>query len=117
MALVYVDNVLVNEQLIKYGFADSQGHGESESIRMNAANAYAHDHHLGIYSPQCYQPTPPDPKCAIKGNIREDGSKVYFLPSCRNYDQTIVQKYNGEVYFCTEKEALAAGYIKSVYCK
>lgn len=117
MAMVYVGNTLVNEYLIKYGFAGSQGHGQSESEKMNKANAYAHQNNLGIYSPQCYQITPPNPKCTIKGNIKDDNSKVYFREDCKNYDQTIVQKYKGENWFCSEAEAVSAGFSKSINCK
>lgn len=117
MALVYVDGILVNEQLIKYGFAGSQGHGESESVRMNAANAYAHENNLGIYSQKCYQITPPNPKCNIKGNITAEKSKIYYTPDCRVYNITIVQKYKGEDWFCTEKEAIKAGFAKPANCK
>ncbi len=117
MAMVYIDDILVNEYLIKYGFASSQGHGQSQSIRMNAANAYAHENSLGVYSTQCYQINPPNSKCTIKGNIKEDKSKVYFRDDCKNYNQTIVQKYKGEDWFCSEKEALKAGFSKSINCK
>lgn len=43
-------------------------------------------------------------KCAIKGNIGVNG-RIYHLPNCRLYDRTIAERY-----FCTIREAQAAGF-------
>ena len=117
LALVYVDGILVNEALIKDGFAASRYQGGIATEAFKIANKNARQNHLGIYSPDCYQPNPVDPKCVIKGNIEpRQKRKIYFLPDCVNYDQVIIEKFEGEQYFCSEKEAKKAGYTKSKTC-
>lgn len=114
LALVWVHGRLVNEYLIRYGFAVSLREYVEGTQNIKAANDYARSHHLGVYSPDCYQPNPPNPRCPIKGNIT-DGTKEkrYFTPDCRQYSKVIVERNMGEQYFCTELEAQKAGYIKS----
>lgn len=54
---------------------------------------------------------PPDPSCAIKGNISQSsGEKIYHRPGQRNYDDTEISPEFGERWFCTEAEAVAAGW-------
>lgn len=48
--------------------------------------------------------------CAIKGNITREGSKLYWVPGSRRYEQTVVTEASGERWFCTEEEAKAAGW-------
>jgi HKD family nuclease len=48
------------------------------------------------------------PNPQIKGNINSKGDKVYHVPGGRYYDGT-----KAEEMFCSETEALAAGYRKS----
>jgi endonuclease YncB( thermonuclease family) len=118
MALVYVDNTLVNAALIQAGLAAYHRQGGSETPALKTASDYARAHNLGIFSPQCYQIQPPDPKCAIKANDDErTGKKLYFTPSCNYYSLVAVQKYRGDRWFCTEKAAQAAGFTKSSDCK
>lgn len=49
-------------------------------------------------------------KCRIKGNINGKGDKIYHLPGTANYDDTRINTSAGERWFCTEKEAQAAGW-------
>ncbi len=51
--------------------------------------------------------------CAIKGNITQDGKRVYHVPGGQYYGPAIIEPQNGERYFCTEEEARAAGWRKS----
>lgn len=114
MALVYVRGELVNAYMIKNGFAVSTREAGQENAVVSAANLNARAHHLGVYSPGCYQPDPPDPQCPIKGNIDDrTGEKQYLTPDCRHYSKVIIEKSFGEAYFCSEKEARAAGFTKS----
>lgn len=48
--------------------------------------------------------------CAIKGNITREGSKLYWVPGSRRYNETIITEASGERWFCTEEEARAAGW-------
>ncbi len=47
--------------------------------------------------------------CAIKGNITNAG-RTYHLPWNRNYDAVRINPSKGERWFCSEAEALAAGW-------
>lgn len=49
----------------------------------------------------------------IKGNVSSDGEKIYHVPGGAFYDQTVIDEGKGERLFCTESEAIAAGWRKS----
>jgi hypothetical protein len=51
----------------------------------------------------------PGSACTIKGNIGASG-KVYHMPGSTWYDRTKIDPSQGERWFCTEQEALAAGW-------
>ena len=118
MSLVYINGVLVNEVMIRAGFAEYENEGGSQGARMNSANMYARTNHIGIFSPQCYQTEPTNPSCVIKGNNDTNKrNKMYFLPQCRGYSRVLILKYQGDDWFCTESEAKRAGFVKSDTCK
>jgi hypothetical protein len=48
--------------------------------------------------------------CRIKGNINSRGVKIYHTPASPWYDQTTVNESRGQRWFCTEAEAVAAGW-------
>jgi hypothetical protein len=54
--------------------------------------------------------TPPDPSCAIKGNVNSRGEKIYHVPGQRDYERTDVNPEEGDRWFCTPEEAQAAGF-------
>jgi endonuclease YncB( thermonuclease family) len=47
--------------------------------------------------------------CAIKGNVTRNG-KIYHMPWSPWYDQIRLEPDKGERWFCTEAEAVAAGW-------
>ena len=51
--------------------------------------------------------------CVIKGNISSSGERIYHLPGQRYYDKTVISWSKGERWFCTEQEAVRAGWRKS----
>lgn len=53
------------------------------------------------------------PGCEIKGNISSSGERIYHMPGQRFYDKTVISESAGERWFCTEDEAIAAGWRKS----
>jgi endonuclease YncB( thermonuclease family) len=117
VALVYLDKKLVNELVVKNGFGLYTRNAQSATEVMQAANQYARNHALGIFSPICYQFTPPNPKCTIKGNLDRSQNKwVYLTPNCSYYKVTAIELFQGERWFCTEKEAITAGFTKDRYC-
>lgn len=117
VALVYVDGKLINEILIKEGLAAYRSEPGSAKELMKSAHNYAVEHKLGIYSAACTDVVPPDPKCAIKGNNDQDrDAKVYLLPSCPHYPTVIIRRFEGDQWFCSEKQAQKAGYAVSPDC-
>jgi endonuclease YncB( thermonuclease family) len=52
--------------------------------------------------------------CIIKGNINGKGERIYHMPFQRYYSRTHVDIRRGERWFCTEDEALSAGWRRSL---
>jgi micrococcal nuclease len=115
---VYNNNGSVSEQLIKTGMAYYTGTAVKDPALSQAGNS-ARENQLGIFSPKCTQATNPDSQtCVIKGNLRipGKGTKTYHFPGCGNYNQTLIELYKGDQWFCTESEAKKAGFIKGADC-
>lgn len=56
----------------------------------------------------------PPPGCDIKGNISyRTGERIYHNPGQQNYDDTKIAPDYGEMWFCTEEEAVANGWRKA----
>ena len=51
-----------------------------------------------------------DLPCDIKGDINNDGKKIYHIPGQQMYDATVVNPKFGETWFCSYEEAEAAGW-------
>ena len=118
MALVYVDNKLVNEEMLKSGWARFHSDSTSQREALKTAGNQAKKELLGIWSPKCQQTkNPENSKCIIKGNLDlNSGRKIYYFPGCSQYKFTIIEKDIGENWFCTEKEAQEAGFVRSKTC-
>lgn len=55
--------------------------------------------------------------CLIKGNIGfKTKEKIYHLPDCPYYSATKIDERYGERWFCTEQEAIFAGWRKAYNC-
>lgn len=49
--------------------------------------------------------------CLIKGNINRKGDRIYHMPgSSKHYADTRINEKRGEKWFCSEQEAIAAGW-------
>ena len=54
------------------------------------------------------------PGCVIKGNISiETGRKLYHVPGMEDYEGTLIHPEKGERWFCSESEAVAAGWSRA----
>ena len=49
-------------------------------------------------------------ECLIKGNINSKGEKIYHVPGSSSYDSTKIDTKAGERWFCTEYDAIRAGW-------
>lgn len=105
---------LLNRSMLAHGFARYFSSGTQYDPMLKKAAETAKKNNWGIYSEECRSATPTT-ECTIKGNIRS-GVKTYYLPSCRDYDQVIIDTSFGDQWFCSEKEAIDAGFIRSKRC-
>jgi micrococcal nuclease len=119
VAEVYLkDGTFINLHMVKGGFAVYIRAYDQNIEKMKEAGGVARQNKIGIFSPNCYQKEPENPKCKIKGTLDEKSPdrKFYLKPSCAYYDSVVVEKYLGELWFCTEQEAIQAGYLRSPNC-
>lgn len=116
MGLVYVDNLLVNKELVARGLVRYHSDETSEKDDIKKAGEMARENKLGIYE-KCESKIPKNKDCVIKGNIDFPINKyTYHLPGCRQYETAIVQEDKGEQWFCSESEAKKAGFTKAKTC-
>ncbi len=52
--------------------------------------------------------------CVIKGNISRSGEFIYHMPFQQHYDRTQIDEDAGERWFCSQDEALAAGWRRAL---
>lgn len=114
MALVYSGDTLINEAMLETGWVRYHHDNLPQTEKMKETSEKAKAGKLGIYgSCQSKENT----KCPIKGNIdKSTDTHIYYVPGCAQYNFTIVEEDLGERWFCTEKEAKAAGYTKAKTC-
>jgi len=123
---VWVDGEMVNAELVREGYAIASTYPPDVkhqelflSLQREAIGAG-----LGLWGPACASPTVPAATGAceysdtaqpvIKGNISQStGEKIYHVPGGEFYDKTVVDEAAGERWFCTEQEAVAAGWRRS----
>jgi len=113
------DGTYINLHMVNNGFVAYVRAYDQNIIQMKEAGDYARQNKLGVFSPTCFQTEPENSKCKIKGNLSEKDpdQKFYLKPSCAYYDSVVVEKYLGEQWFCSEQEAIQAGFAKSPNCK
>jgi len=54
--------------------------------------------------------------CTIKGNISSTKERIYHVIGCGSYGKTTIDESKGEKWFCSEQEALDAGWRKALNC-
>lgn len=67
----------------------------------------------GVSAAQSLMAQAPASQCRIKGNISSGGERIYHMPGQDYYDITLIRPEYGERWFCSEAEALAAGWRRS----
>ena len=117
LALVYINNTLVNEVLLKEGWGRYDGTPSPQRDLLKKAYDDALENKKGIFGSLCVQEKPEKENCLIKGNInRNSNEKTYHFPGCSEYERSMVEKDLGESWFCSEKEAQKAGFAKATNC-
>ena len=116
LALVWVDKSLVNQMMLKEGWGRPDYRKNSQRDVLTAAYHEAQAGKVGLFS-LCISTHPFKASCLIKGNIDQATyQKFYHLPTCRHYQEVKLNLAFGEQWFCSEKEALAAGFKKASGC-
>lgn len=112
VAFVEVEGLLVDKTLVEEGLAQAEnGQDPKYGAGLLSAQDSAKKAKRGIWSPACSS------ECLIKGNVRDDkGTKIYHLPGCFNYEKIVINEKEGDKWFCSEEEAVKAGFRKSEDC-
>lgn len=117
MGLIYQGNTLVNAEMLEKGWVRYHHDQGSVAKELKEIADKAKSEELGIYSKCMQKENLENPSCNIKGNIdKNSDNRLYYLPGCAQYNFTIVEKDLGEEWFCTEKEAIDAGFTKAKTC-
>ncbi len=94
-----------------------------QAARQNKRGLWSKDTCNGQTTLQTHEvmtfPTVPAPtgNCKIKGNISyTTGEKIFHTSNCPDYSTTKINAAKGEKYFCSEAEALNAGWRKAKNC-
>ena len=127
---VYVGDTFANLALVEGGFAHSSTYPPDvrEQEKFRVAEESARIAKKGLWGEVCTdngdeeltpvtktEITAPDPSCMIKGNI-SSGGNIYHVPGCESYDKTSINESSGERWFCSEDEAVNAGWRKAKNC-
>jgi micrococcal nuclease len=132
---VYVGDLMINEALVEGGYAYASTYPPDVKYTdvFLKSEKSARENKRGLWSSACTDdslapstapstpatvPTsaPPPGQCTIKGNINADDEKIYHMIGCQSYSKTIINESAGEQWFCTEQEALDAGWRKALNC-
>lgn len=110
----------LNEQMVLLGWAWAF---VKYSPRYAGQEAAAREAGIGLWEGEAQAPwdwraaqleaNAPDNECVIKGNISK-GEKVYFMPFHTLYANVKIDPAKGETWFCTEDEAMAAGWRRAL---
>jgi len=124
---VWVDGQMINAALVEEGYATVATYPPDVKYvdQLLALQQQARQAGLGLWSAcglALPAATPGGQVCdysatsepVIKGNISvTSGEKIYHVPGGYYYDQTVIDESKGERWFCTEEEAVAAGWRKA----
>lgn len=126
---VWLDGEMVNAALVRDGYAQASAYPLDVKYQtlFSTLQGEAREAARGLWGAAC-EPTPTAAAASaaegacdysstsepvIKGNISASGEKIYHVPGGAFYDKTVVDETNGEHWFCTEAEAVTAGWRKS----
>lgn len=116
LSQAYLDDKYINLEMVKSGLAiyTSGSYPDYEVIKnINAENK---KNKIGIFQEKCLQVVNRiNPECKIKGNFKEK-HYIYTMPGCRSYNATEMRTSEGDRWFCTEVEAIKAGFVKAQNC-
>lgn len=117
VSLVYSGKTFINEQMLKDGYSYYYRASPGKiGEQLQQAGEQARTQKKGIFGSDCTQAVnPKQPECNIKANIGQQDN-IYYLPDCGVYPNVILELYKGDQWFCTEAEAIKAGFRKPAQC-
>jgi micrococcal nuclease len=132
---VWIDGQMVNALLVRDGYALASTYPPDVKHQdvFGELQTEAREAGRGLWGEECANATPvvsatqtPPPgsgdgicefsgtnQPVIKGNVSSSDEKIYHVPGTSSYDETGVTESRGERWFCTEQEAVDAGWRKS----
>ena len=122
MANVFDGEKYINKEILLSGFGRMDYYENPMREDLKDAYAQARNKKVGIFAGICISKTPPissetGEHCNVKGNIDDNTQKkYYFLSVCRNYSQVTIDLSTEDTWFCSEEEAIKAGFVKSKTC-
>lgn len=123
---VWVDGQMVNALLVEEGYAVVVSYAPDVKHQelLLELQSEAREAERGLWT-ACFTPSPTvdgEGPCdysgtsqpLIKGNISQTtGEKIYHVPGGQFYAKTVIDEAAGERWFCTEQEAIEAGWRRS----
>ncbi|MFH1233385.1 MAG: thermonuclease family protein [Patescibacteria group bacterium] len=123
------DGLFYNEYMIEQGYAHEYTYNTPYKYQADFKNAQkeAEANKVGLWSLSTCSgdttkasiaadtATNSPNSCTIKGNISSSG-KIYHMIGCGSYNKTVIDESKGEKWFCSEKEAIDAGWRKALNC-
>jgi micrococcal nuclease len=132
---VWLDGFLVNARLVTDGHALAVTYPPDVRYAELFAQlqAEAREAGRGLWGTVCEEPSPSPAGAApgeasgscdysgssdamVKGNISyRTGERIYHVPGGEFYEKTVIDEAAGERWFCTESDAIAAGWRRSLH--
>ncbi len=119
LGICFVGTTDINAEMVRRGYAwafvkysrayvAEEAEARSRMVGIwQAPTTTAWDHRAGRWETAGKSTTPDG--CPIKGNITS-GGRIYHMPWSPWYDKVRIEPDKGERWFCTESEAIAAGW-------
>jgi len=104
---ISIENTAKRNKVGLWGSCDTSAYGGT-----NTSNVLAAEITLTSTPSSTIISTIVNSNCVIKGNVSSSG-KIYHMPGQRYYDKTTIESQNGDQFFCTEQDAINAGFRKS----
>jgi len=135
LGYIYLESGLFyNKYMIEQGYAHEYTYGTPYKYQaeFKAAQKSAQTSKLGFWAtntcngnttttatvtvPETTPASGATGSCTIKGNIGSTKEKIYHMIGCGSYTKTVIDESIGERWFCSEQEAISAGWRKALNC-
>lgn len=122
----FEDGTSFNQKMIREGYAHEYTYDTPYAYQeeFKKAEQDARESKAGLWGDRCNGDTSSETAvslvsskgCTIKGNISANKEKIYHMIGCGTYNKTVIDESKGERWFCSEQEAIEAGFRKALNC-